>query len=147
MKLSTRGRYGLRVMIELADRRDFSRPVRTETLAKRQAIPLPYLHHLLAQLRAAGLINAMHGRRGGYVLARLPETITALDVLRAVEGPIAPVDCVLEERHCRRAPGCAARELWVELAGEMERVLASATLDRLARRQEASRPDSTSYEI
>lgn len=147
MKLSTRGRYGLRVMIELADGHANGRPVRGETLAGRQTIPRPYLHQLLARLRAAGLVRAIQGRGGGYVLARPAESITARDVLQAIEGPIAPVDCVVDEKRCRRAPGCAARELWMELASEMDRVLSSATLERLAGRQEAVRPASTTYEI
>ena len=147
MKFSTRGRYGLRIVIELADRSAGGKPVLLETLAKSQDLPRQYLHHLLGRLRSAGLVRAVRGRGGGYGLAKPPSKMTAGDVLRALEGPLAPVDCLLDERVCRRAPACAARGLWQELAREMDRVLSAATIEKLAAAQRAARESLVAYEI
>ena len=134
MKMSTKGRYGLRVMIELAARYGHG-PVLVETIATSQGISGKYIHVLVSGLRAAGLVRTVRGPSGGYELARKPSTVSAFDVISALEGRNAPVNCVLEASCCSRATRCAARDLWCEIAAAVDGVLSGVTLDRLAARQ------------
>jgi Rrf2 family transcriptional regulator, cysteine metabolism repressor len=137
MRMSTRGRYGLRLMMELAIHHGRG-PVLASTIARNQAISGKYIHVLATGLRSAGLIRTVRGPRGGYQLARKPSSITALDVDSALEGHIAPVGCVTDTSTCKRSGRCAAREIWCQVAAAVDGVLSSVTLDRLASRQVAS---------
>lgn len=137
MRMSTRGRYGLRLMMELAIHHGRG-PVLAGTIARNQAISGKYIHVLATGLRSAGLIRTVRGPRGGYQLARKPSSITALDVVSALEGRIAPVGCVIDASTCKRSGRCAAREIWCQVAAAVDDVLSSATLDRLASRQVAN---------
>ncbi len=132
--MSTKGRYGLRVMIELAARYGHG-PVLVETIATNQGISGKYIHVLVSGLRAAGLIRTVRGPSGGYELAKKPSAVSALDVITALEGRSAPVNCVLEASCCSRASQCAARDLWCEIASAVDGALSGFTLDRLAARQ------------
>jgi Rrf2 family cysteine metabolism transcriptional repressor len=125
MRVSTKGRYGLRVMMELAMRQGGG-PAMVADLARAQALPAKYLHVLLGSLRAAGLVRALRGPNGGYELARDPRTIPALEVVEALEGRIqlAPPD---EEG--------ATAELWESCAGALSGALRGITLAALADRQ------------
>ena len=134
MKLSTKGRYGLRVMIELAVRAGLG-PVPEEAIARQQALSGKYIHVLVAGLRSAGLVRTSRGPSGGYELARPPGEITALDVVEALEGPLAPVECIHSAASCPRIERCASREVWCEVSQAIRRVLGAWTLDRLAARQ------------
>ncbi len=131
MRMSTKGRYGLRVMIELAAHYG-NGPVLVETIATNQGISGKYIHVLVGGLRAAGLVRTVRGPSGGYELAKRPSTVTARDVIAALEGRSAPVNCVLEASCCSRATLCAARDLWCEVASAVDGVLSAVTLDRLA---------------
>ena len=131
MKMSTRGRYGLRVMIELAANHGKG-PVLVETIAKNQGISGKYIHALVPGLRAAGFVRTVRGPSGGYELARQPSKVSALEVVAALEGNLAPVDCVTDTGRCARVPRCAARDVWCEVAAAIDLVLSSYTLDRLA---------------
>ncbi len=130
MKVSTRGRYGLRAMLELAG--SFGRgPVVVMELAERQGLSRKYLHSLLSTLKDAGLVEAIRGPGGGFVLSRSPAEIRLSDVLRAVEGPFALVDCVDNENYCERSDGCVARGVWGELSVAIEEMLKGITLKDL----------------
>ncbi|MFC1634116.1 RrF2 family transcriptional regulator [Planctomycetota bacterium] len=131
MKLSTRTRYAVRAMIELA-KNDANRPLQLKIIAKRQEISVKYLEQLMAVLKSAGLINSIRGSKGGYVLARAPNQIRVSDILHCVEGPIATVECVGDSNRCSRAADCAAREVWKRVELAIEDVLKSITLQDVA---------------
>ena len=134
MKMSTKGRYGLRLMMELASRYGHG-PVLAETIASTQGISGKYIHILAGGLRVAGLLRTVRGPNGGYVLTRKPSDITALDVISALEGRCVPADCVLMASCCTRATYCAARDVWCEVASAVDGVLSGVTLDHLVARQ------------
>ena len=138
MKMSTRGRYGLRVMMELAKSYGEG-PVLVDEIARAQGISGKYLHVLMGGLRSSGLILAARGRSGGYALAKKPSAITLLDVVSAMEGRTAPVDCVADRKVCPRSRRCAARDVWCDVATAIDGVLSSLTLEQFAARQKAKR--------
>lgn len=115
MKLSTRGRYGLRALVELALNYQQG-PVGLKQLAKRQEISAKYLEQLLIPLKAAGVVKSVRGARGGYLLAKDPAVINLLDVVKVLEGPLYLVECVSDPSQCSRSGGCAVRELWQEMS-------------------------------
>jgi Rrf2 family cysteine metabolism transcriptional repressor len=131
MKLSTRTRYAVRAMIELA-RHEANRPLQLKIIAERQEISVKYLEQLMAVLKSAGLIQSVRGSRGGYVLAKASSQITLSDILHCVEGPIATVECVEDGTRCARAADCAAREVWKRVEQAIESVLQSITLRDVA---------------
>jgi Rrf2 family protein len=131
MKVSTKGRYGLRIMLELALRHGAG-PVLVPDIARNQDLPLKYVHVLAGGLKAAGLLRTVRGPGGGLELARDPEAITPLDVVEALEGRIAGVDCTRDPGLCPRAAECVAREVWGEMADAMARALARRNLAELA---------------
>ena len=147
MKMSTKGRYGLRVMIELAG--SYGRgPLTAEAIAKSQEISGKYIHLLVTNLRSAGLVRAVRGPSGGYELARHPSTITALEIIIALEGSTVPVECVADVAACSRAGRCAARDVWCDVAQAIDALLGRLTLEELAARQRAKIADaSLSYSI
>jgi len=109
-------------------------PVALRSVAERQAISESYLEQLFLSLKKAGLITGVRGARGGYALAREPGKITIIEVLRALEGPIAPVECVNEESReekCSNSSNCAAQILWRRLRDSMVAVLETTTLGDL----------------
>jgi Rrf2 family cysteine metabolism transcriptional repressor len=146
MRVSTRGRYGLRVMMELAGNHGRG-PMLAEAVAKNQGISAKYIHVLVAGLRSAGLVRTVRGPSGGYELARKPDRITALDVVSALEGRSAPVECVADASSCPRADRCAARDVWCDVASAVDGVLAGLTLEELAARQRAKRVEPVTYDI
>lgn len=135
MKLSTRGRYGLRVMIELALHNQ-QRLVMMREIATEQKISRKYIHNLLTLLKAAGLVRAERGACGGFKLDRAPENIRLGDLIEVLEGGLTFSDCVANPRLCRRADRCAAREVWESLSHKMREMLNAITLADLARRQQ-----------
>lgn len=136
MKMSTKGRYGLRVMLELALNYKQG-PVLVDAIALNQDLSGKYIHVLVGGLKTAGLIKAVRGPNGGYELARDPATITALEIIQAMEGDLAPLECVRNAPCCTRVNSCASRELWCEVASAMAQVLAGHTLAGLAQRQQS----------
>ena len=146
MKLTTKGRYGLRFMMELAMRHG-NGPVQVAEAAASQRISGKYVHNLVGNLKQAGLIVATRGPHGGCVLAREPAKITALEIVEALEGPLDPVACVGDEGSCDRSGACAARELWVRLAASMRRTLQASSLQQLAERQRACSGGGGHFEI
>ncbi len=129
MKISTRGQYGIRAMLELA-LNEQDGPVALKTIAEKQRISEPYLEQLIATLRKAGLVSSVRGALGGYQLTRDPAEIKIGDILRVLEGPIAPVECVIDdaEGNCLNSGHCATQGLWKRLRDSMVEVLDSTTL-------------------
>jgi Rrf2 family protein len=127
MKLSTRTRYAVRAMIELAQN-EANRPLQLKIIAKRQDISVKYLEQLMAILRSAGLIRSVRGSKGGYVLARPPNQVRLSDILHCLEGPVTTVECVEDSNYCVRAAECAARQIWTKVQQAIEEVLQSITL-------------------
>ncbi len=136
IKLSTKGRYGLRAMVDLAQRFGEG-PVLVRSIAERQEISSKYLHALLAALKSAKLVRSVRGSGGGYALARAPEEIHLNEVLEALEGPFSIVDCVLDASVCDRSPRCAVRDVWYDLSSTIENLLADISLAKLLKRQVA----------
>ena len=132
MKITTRGRYGLRALLELARCFD-GPPVLAGTLAKRERLSLKYLHALLTALRRAGIVRSVRGSAGGFQLAHPPGEIRLREILQAVEGPLSLVDCVARPERCARSADCTARRVWQELSGAIGTVLDGITLETLIR--------------
>jgi len=132
MKLSTRVRYGLRAMIELAKQPD-NTPVSLRVLAKNQLISTKYLEQMISSLKIAGLIESVRGAEGGYRLARPARSITVWDVYNVLDVSVEPVDCL--RTNCSRENICSARELWVELTKSITIILKSRNLQQLAKRE------------
>ena len=132
MQISTKGRYALRAMIDLGLQMDQG-PVLRKDIAERQEISYDYIGQLFVELRKAGFIESVKGPGGGYVLAQDAGKITAGDIIRAVEGPIALVQCVRpnQEYVCHRMDGCVTYLLWKRLSKTVEEVLDSITLKDL----------------
>ncbi len=146
MKISTKGRYGLRVMMELASRFGDG-PVLVGTIAANQEISSNYIRILLSALKGVGLVRAVRGQAGGYELTCDPSEITALDIVRALEGSGWPVACVEKGERCSRSKTCAARDLWGELGAAMEKVLSDITLKELVIRQHGKSEKTAMYQI
>jgi Rrf2 family transcriptional regulator, cysteine metabolism repressor len=133
MKLSTRGRYGTRAMLDLALLYGQG-PVFIKDVASRQDIPVSYLENLMSDLRVAGLVSTARGMHGGYYLAKPPSEINLNQVIAALEGSMALVECVDDPKHCSRAESCVTRDIWSEVRRAIEGVLESITLEDLTRR-------------
>lgn len=142
MKLSTKGRYGVRLMIDLAAHYGEG-PVLLREVAKRQEISEKYLSNLINPLKATGLLAATRGVHGGYVLGKAPSEITMKDIVQAVEGSVCLVDCVEKPAGCNRTPFCIAHELWQEAAEGMVQVLEKYTLADMVERQRTKRDNVT----
>ena len=134
MKLSTRGRYGTRVLLDLALHGE-NGPILLKDIAQRQQISLLYLERLITPLVAAGVIRSTRGARGGVWLARTPQEIKLSEVVGLLEGSIAPVDCVIDPKTCPRSDICVTRDIWIELKKAMDGVLESKTLQDLVEMQ------------
>lgn len=138
MKISTRSRYGVRMMVDLADHYGKT-PVFLKDVAKREDISEKYLSIIVIPLRAAGLIQSTRGAYGGYVLARTPKEITVQEIYDALEGKICLVDCIKNPQDCSRASTCPTRDVWSHLSEKISKTLTSITLADLVktRRQKA----------
>ena len=134
MKISTRGRYGLRAMADLAGR-EGGESVKLNSIAERQGIPGHYLEQLIAALKKAGYVKSVRGARGGYHLNGRPEDISVGDILRVLEGPLYPVDCVADDgdASCGGADcdACVARPVWEKIYDSLSGVVDSITLKDL----------------
>ena len=131
MRISTRGRYGLRAMFELA-RAFGDGPLRMSAMAERQVLSRKHLHALLTSLKSAELVRSVRGPGGGFVLGRPPDQIRLSEVLRALEGPLSLVDCVENGRACNRVNRCSASRIWAEVSSAIENVLDNLTLQDMA---------------
>ncbi len=130
MKISTRGRYATRAMLDLAQNYG-KKPVVLSEVARRQCISEQYLVHLIAPLRSAGLVKSVRGASGGFFLSKHPSLIKVSDIIQAVEGSTAPVDCVDDPASCERAASCPTRTVWVKAKEAVDSVFGSITLQDL----------------
>ena len=144
MLFSTKAEYGVRLMVELGrrapdDPEGGGGPVALSTVAEAETLPLSYLEHLVAKLREAGLVTSVRGAHGGYRLARPASEIEMLDVVQALEGPIAPMDCfggdaarhVACSHEIDHGHGCATKLLWTRVQGGVLKALQKTTLAEL----------------
>jgi Rrf2 family transcriptional regulator, cysteine metabolism repressor len=134
VKVSTRVHYGLRAMTELARSYRQERLLSISEIARNEDLPLAYLEQLVGELRRAGLVAGTRGVRGGYRLARAPQSIAVGEVYRVLEGEVAPVDCTAAGYHpgtCTRESACLSRDLWARVQKAILAVLDSTTLDDL----------------
>lgn len=133
MKLSTRTRYGLRAIIELAEHNGEA-PLQTKVIAGSQDISVKYLEQLMTILRSAGFVRSIRGSKGGYMLAKSPNQIRLSDVFDCLEGHVTTVECVEDRSFCERAEDCVARQVWAEVQQAIKNVLQSITLQDLVDR-------------
>jgi len=158
LQMSTRGRYGVRLMVALA--LNYGRgSTLLKDLARQEGISEKYLGQIVIPLKASGLVAAQRGAHGGYSLARPPEVITVKDVVEAIEGAIAPVPCVDPEAGagraecgddltgCDRATTCVATRVWQKLRDDIASSLASHTLAALAKEAREIGPPAANYSI
>ncbi len=134
MKLSTKGRYGARMMLDLALHYG-NGPILLKDIAERQEISEKYLGQLIAPLKAAGLINSTRGAHGGYMLAKEPAQITLKEVIQALEGSLSLAECIDAPRVCHRVKSCVTRDIWEEASEKMMQVLGASTLQDMVNRQ------------
>ncbi len=127
MKLSTRGRYGIHAMYDLAEHYG-SGPQSIKLIAERQGIPEAYLEQLIAILRREGLVISNRGAQGGYRLVRPPAEITVGEVLRALEGGLNLVDCLLEEDSCGKSCACPSRIVWMKIRDGLNNIVDGISL-------------------
>jgi len=134
MRLSTKGRYGARAMLDLA-LNSSEGPVLLREIAKRQEVSEKYLEHSITTLRKAGLVRSIRGARGGYVLAKLPSQIRLSEIMEVLEGSMAPVECVDDPQVCQRAQLCVTRDIWAKMKEAIDNILESITLQDMVERQ------------
>jgi Rrf2 family protein len=147
MKLTTRGQYGTRALLDVALHRD-EEPILLKDIARRQQISLPYLEHLIAPLIAGGMLRSTRGAKGGVSLARPPDDIKLSQVVRLLEGSMALVQCIDDPKACNRSGSCATRDIWGEMKQAIDGVLESTTLQDLAERQKKkTQPEPEMYYI
>ena len=127
MKLSTRGRYGIHAMYDLAVNADAG-PQSIKAIAERESIPEAYLEQLIALLKREGLVTSIRGAQGGYMLARRPEEITVGDVLRALEGGLNLVECLEEEDACGKSCACPSRIVWLKIQDGLDKIVDGISL-------------------
>lgn len=131
MKISTKGRYGTRLMLDLAIHAT-NGPIPLKEVAERQEVSEKYLEQITPYLCRGGLIRSIRGPQGGYMLSMPPGNITVGQILRILEGSLAPVDCAAEdEPACKRAKGCATLQVWRRIHQAVSDVVDNITLEDL----------------
>lgn len=141
MKISTKGRYALRLMLDLASN-DSGTPIRLKDVAKRQGISEKYLEQIISILNKAGFVRSVRGPQGGYSLSRTPADYTVGMILRLTEGSLCPVDCAAEENGgCDREDTCVTRMLWKKLDDAISSVVDHVSLEELLSWQNARADD------
>lgn len=133
MRVSTKGDYGVRALVELAHHCGEG-PVQSAEIARRQCIPEPYLDQLLTTLRRAGFIRSVRGPQGGHQLLRQPDAIRLNEVIEALEGSLSPIAC-LDDASCTKPGTCAQREVWEEVRRATHEILAAVTIADLAEKE------------
>ena len=149
MKLSTKGRYGLKAMFELSLSYGQG-PISLNRIAEKQNLSIHYLEQLFSSLRKAGLVKSIRGAQGGYILAQKPDEITVGDIIRTLEGPLAPADCVLEDENkgCNKAGSCITRTVWEKIRDSINNVVDGITLqDMIDDYKKLNKEDTYMYYI
>ena len=135
MKISTKGRYALRLMLDLAYNHTGSF-IPIKNISQRQDISDKYLEQIITQLSRAGLVKSARGAQGGYMLAKEPQEYTVGEILRLLEGNLAPVACVDDSKEaCARADECVTMEVWREIKDAVNKVVDNITLAELVEQQ------------
>ena len=142
MKLSTRGRYGVRLMLDLALHYGEG-PILLKDIAERQGISEKYLWQLINPLKTTGLVNSLRGAHGGYVLGKAPEAISLKTILQILEGPLCLVDCVDNPALCERSLSCISRDIWGVASKNMQQTLEDTTLAAMVERQKEKLKNET----
>lgn len=127
MKLSTKGRYGLKAMFELSLRQQDG-PVPLKQIAQKQNISEQYLEQIFSALKKSGLIKSVRGAQGGYLLVKEPKDIRVGDILTVLEGPVSLSDCIIDEDVCSNSKVCVTKVVWERLKKGIEDVINSITL-------------------
>lgn len=133
MKLSTKGRYGLRAVIDLALHGE-EEAISLSSIAERQSISISYLEQLIAKLRKAGIVESKRGAQGGYILAKPPEEISVGDILRALEGDLNPVDCseiMGGSGTCKSSDLCVTKNVWKRISDSINSAVDALMLSEL----------------
>lgn len=146
MKVSMRGDYGVRALIDLAQNYG-NGVVQSGDIAERQHIPAPYLDQLLTVLRKAGFINSRRGPQGGHELAKDPRLINLAEVIEALEGPISPIGCLDGAMECYFTTSCSQQEVWASITSKIKDVLQETTIGALAERQNTLQKSRVMYYI
>ena len=134
MKISTKGRYALRLMVDLALSGQ-GQPISLKDVAQRQQLSDKYLEQIVTPLSRAGLVRSVRGAGGGYLLTRRPEEYTVGEILRPLEGDLAPVECATDAQFCERSGQCVTVELWQQIHRAVSEVVHRTTLADLVARQ------------
>lgn len=130
MKISTKGRYGLRIMLDLAMNEN-GEPRLIRDIAHSQQISEKYISRLIIALRRSGMVRSIRGAKGGFRMNRNPDKVTLLDIVEAMEGPLAIVNCVKSPAKCLRNGECAAREIWNRVNVDIRAAMAKITLQEI----------------
>ena len=146
MRISTRARYGLRLMVEIAA--NFKkRPVFLKEIARNIDVSEKYLSQIIIPLKGKGLVSTYSGAHSGYVLSRPPSRIKLKEVVEILEGDLSLIDCVNNPSVCRKAAVCVTRDVWTKLGGKISEVLNSFTLNDLVKMREEKADDLVMYSI
>ena len=146
MKLSTKGRYGLRIMLDLALNEGKGHTA-LKDISRRQEISEKYLWRLIDLLRAAGLVQSNRGSKGGYVLARPLSSITLKDIISILEGSLCLTECIEKPSICKRSDFCVARDIWQEASEKISAALNAMTLKDIVERHKTKTEGASSYTI
>lgn len=144
MKMSTKGRYGVRLMIDLA-LHSGEGPVLLKDIARRQGISEKYLWNLINPLKTVGLVRSIRGAHGGYRLAKEPAEISLKDIMRVLEGSLCLVDCVEDPSSCKRSPTCITRDVWCEASQGFLKTLETMTLEKMVDRHRVKAAGAAEY--
>ncbi len=136
MKISSKGDYALRAILTLALRNEEKKPVRLPEIAEQNHIPIKFLEQIMIQLKGAGFVTSRRGRHGGYLLAKKPKEITLGEVIRLIDGSIAPVACVSECNYiaCAFEPRCVLRTVFSEIRSQIGEIVDHTTFAHLCER-------------
>jgi Rrf2 family protein len=147
MRITMKGDYGLRAMIDLAAHYGQG-PIPSADIAARQHIPENFLDQLLIMLRRAGLLKSQRGPQGGHMLARSPALISMADVITVLDGSLAPMECLPDPSACQLTSGCAIRSVWALVDDFARQLLGATTLEQLASRHRVpARDEDLTYSI
>ncbi|MDP1808289.1 MAG: Rrf2 family transcriptional regulator [Actinomycetota bacterium] len=136
MRISAKGDYATRAVLDLAINHKAGGVSRIHAIAERQHIPVKYLENILLLLNRAGVVRSRRGNQGGYYLARPPESITVGEVIRIVDGPLAPISCASTTAYeeCPEEAACGLRSVWLEARNALAKVLDNTTFADVLKR-------------
>ncbi len=144
MKLSSKCRYGIRAVIEIA-RNYEQRPTKRKDIAASQNLDDSYLENILIDLKNKNIVSALRGAKGGFILKRPPEEITLLHVIESLQGDLSPAECLTTPSVCERVDDCVTRPVWEKMKTAQEDVLKNVTIKDLLKKEQAGKP--WSFEI